>query len=150
MQPLTVHSGVRKLIWFGIKPGTCLLNEISVYYYFFPISYHSYLLVQIYQNFCLLSYRFKFSDTCLFYDFGRTTFSLKSEPDLTRGTSILEEVRNVEISGPTQQLPCSKYHDFSSRFSSNTFKNQLSFIIFECNYPSGFWLDFWFIKNFNN
>ena len=65
------------------------LHEISVYYYFFPISYHSYLLVQIYQNFCLLSYRFKFSDTCLFYDFGRTTFSLKSEPDLTRGTSNL-------------------------------------------------------------
>ena len=48
---------------------------------FFPISYHPYLMVQVYQNFCLLSYRLKFSDTCLFYDFGRTTFNLKVEPD---------------------------------------------------------------------
>ena len=29
-----------------------------------------------------------------------------------RGTSILGEVRNVEISRVTQQLLCSKYHDF--------------------------------------
>ena len=29
----------------------------------------------------------------------------------TRGTSILEEVRNVEISRVTQQLLCSKSHD---------------------------------------
>ena len=28
-----------------------------------------------------------------------------------RGTSILGEVRNVEISGVTQQLLCSKSHD---------------------------------------
>jgi hypothetical protein len=30
----------------------------------------------------------------------------------SRGTSILGEVRNVEIPGPIQQLLCSKYHDF--------------------------------------
>ena len=35
----------------------------------------------------------------------------------TRGTSILEEVSNVEISGPTQQLLCSKYHDFLAIFA---------------------------------
>ena len=33
-----------------------------------------------------------------------------------RGTSILGEVRNVEIPGPTQQLLCSKYHDFLAVF----------------------------------
>ena len=31
---------------------------------------------------------------------------------VSRGTSILGEVRNVEIPGPTQQLLCSKSHDF--------------------------------------
>ena len=36
--------------------------------------------------------------------------------DLTRGTSILGEARNVEISGPTQQFLCSKYHDFLAFF----------------------------------
>ena len=35
----------------------------------------------------------------------------------TRGTSILGEVRNVEIPGPTQQLLCSKYHDFLAIFA---------------------------------
>ena len=34
-----------------------------------------------------------------------------------RGTSILGEVRNVEIAGPTQQLLCSKYHDFLAIFA---------------------------------
>ena len=34
-----------------------------------------------------------------------------------RGTSILGEVRNVEISGGTQQLLCSKYHDFLAVFA---------------------------------
>ena len=34
-----------------------------------------------------------------------------------RGTSILGEVRNVEISGPTQQLLCSKYHGFLAVFA---------------------------------
>ena len=34
-----------------------------------------------------------------------------------RGTSILGEVRNVEIPGPTQQLLCSKYHDFLAIFA---------------------------------
>ena len=29
-----------------------------------------------------------------------------------RGTSILGDVRNVEISGATQQLLCSEFHDF--------------------------------------
>ena len=33
-----------------------------------------------------------------------------------RGTSILGEVRNVEIQGATQQLLCSKYHDFLAVF----------------------------------
>jgi hypothetical protein len=33
-----------------------------------------------------------------------------------RSTSILGEVRNVEIPGPTQQLLCSKYHDFLAVF----------------------------------
>ena len=34
-----------------------------------------------------------------------------------RGTSILGEVRNVEISRPTQQLLCSKSHDFLAIFA---------------------------------
>ena len=36
---------------------------------------------------------------------------------LPRGVSILGEVCNVEISGPTQQLLCSKYHDFLAVFA---------------------------------
>ena len=32
-------------------------------------------------------------------------------------TSILGEVRNIEIPGPTQQLLCSKYHDFLAIFA---------------------------------
>ena len=36
---------------------------------------------------------------------------------LTGGTSILGEVRNVEIPGPTQQLLYSKYHDFLAIFA---------------------------------
>ena len=48
-----------------------------------------------------------------------------------RGTSILGEVRNVEIPGPTQQLLCSKYHDFLAIFALNsTLKNQSNCIIF--------------------
>ena len=35
----------------------------------------------------------------------------------TRGTSILGEVRNVEISGVTQQLLCSISHDFLAVFA---------------------------------
>ena len=34
-----------------------------------------------------------------------------------RGTSILEEMRNVEISRATQQLLCSKSHDFLAVFA---------------------------------
>ena len=34
-----------------------------------------------------------------------------------RGTSILREVRNVEISRVTQQLRCSKSHDFLAVFA---------------------------------
>ena len=46
---------------------------------------------------------------------------------LTRGTSILGEVRNVEIPGPTQQLLCSKYHDFLAIFSlAHSQINQIS------------------------
>ena len=37
--------------------------------------------------------------------------------DKVRGTSILGEVRNVEIPGPTQQLLCSKSHDFLAIFT---------------------------------
>ena len=36
---------------------------------------------------------------------------------LARGTSILGEVRNVEISRVTQQLLCSKSHDFLAVFA---------------------------------
>ena len=36
---------------------------------------------------------------------------------VTRGTSILGEVRNVEIPGATQQLLCSKSHDFLAIFA---------------------------------
>ena len=36
---------------------------------------------------------------------------------LTRGISILGEVRNVEISRVTQQLLCSKSHDFLAIFA---------------------------------
>ena len=36
---------------------------------------------------------------------------------LGRGTSILGEVRNEEISGATQQLLCSKSHDFLTVFA---------------------------------
>ena len=35
----------------------------------------------------------------------------------SRGTSILGEVRNVEISRVTQQLICSKSHDFLAVFA---------------------------------
>ena len=45
--------------------------------------------------------------------------SEKNSPILgwSRGTSIiLGEVRNVEIPGPTQQLLCSKSHDFLAIF----------------------------------
>ena len=35
---------------------------------------------------------------------------------LSRGTSIQGEVRNVEIPGATQQLLCSKSHDFLAIF----------------------------------
>ena len=35
----------------------------------------------------------------------------------TRRNSILGEVRNVEIPGPTQQLLCSKSHDFLAVFA---------------------------------
>ena len=37
--------------------------------------------------------------------------------DMLRGTSILGDVRNVEISGVTQQLLCSKSHDFMAVFA---------------------------------
>ena len=36
---------------------------------------------------------------------------------MTRGISILGEVRNVEISRVTQQLLCSKSHDFLAVFA---------------------------------
>ena len=36
---------------------------------------------------------------------------------LSRGTSIQGEVRNVEIPGATQQLLCSKSHDFLAVFA---------------------------------
>ena len=39
------------------------------------------------------------------------------EPAVTGGTSILGEVRNVEISRATQQLLCSKSHDFLAVFA---------------------------------
>ena len=39
----------------------------------------------------------------------------------SRGTSILGEVRNVEISGATQQLLCSKYHDFIKKYAIRLF-----------------------------
>ena len=47
------------------------------------------------------------------------------EPSLDnyRGTSILGEVHNVEISRTTQQLLNGKSYDFSSRFCSSTLKN---------------------------
>ena len=48
---------------------------------------------------------------------------------LARGTSILGEVRYVEISRVTQQLLCSK----SSRFCSSTLKNQSNCTIFNDN-----------------
>ena len=38
----------------------------------------------------------------------------------TRGTSILGEMRNVEISRVTQQLLCSKSHDFLFFFALNS------------------------------
>ena len=69
-----------------------------------------------------------------------------SQYAVSRGTSILGEVRNVEISRFTQQLLCGKSHDFLAVFAlahSNC-------IIFWWNYPGGFWLDLWYIKNFNN
>ena len=50
----------------------------------------------------------------------------------TRGTSILEEVRNVEISGPYQQLLCSKYHDFLAIFALAHSKiNQIAYFLNE-------------------
>ena len=41
-----------------------------------------------------------------------------------RGTSILGEVRNVEISRATQQLLCSKSDDFLAVFALKPFQNK--------------------------
>ena len=46
-----------------------------------------------------------------------TTMFDKSKYCLSRGTSILGEVRNVEISRVTQQLLYSKSHDFLAVFA---------------------------------
>ena len=46
-----------------------------------------------------------------------TSSSSYQEMDDSRGTSILGEVRNVEISRVTQQLLCSKSHDFLAVFA---------------------------------
>ena len=49
-----------------------------------------------------------------------------------RGTSIIGEVRNVEIPGPTQQLLCSKHHDFLAVFPLAHSKiNQISLFLDE-------------------
>jgi hypothetical protein len=57
---------------------------------------------------------------------------------LPRGTSILGEVRNVEISRVTQQLLCSKSHDFPAVFALAHSKiNQIAKFLNE-NYPGGF------------
>ena len=45
------------------------------------------------------------------------------ESAVTGGTSILGEVRNVEISRATQQLLCSKSHDFLAVFALAHSKN---------------------------
>ena len=50
-----------------------------------------------------------------------------------RGTSIQGEVCHVEIWGVTQQLLCSKSHDFLAVFCSSTLKNQSNCIIFDGN-----------------
>ena len=50
---------------------------------------------------------------------------------LPRGTSILGEVRNVEIPGPTQQLLCSKYHDFLAVFPLAHSKIKLNILRFK-------------------
>ena len=50
----------------------------------------------------------------------------------TRGTSILGEVRNVEISRVTQQLLCSKSHDFLAVFALAHSKiNQIAYFFNE-------------------
>ena len=41
---------------------------------------------------------------------------------VSRGTSILGEVRNVEISRITQQLLCSKSHDFLALFATTKYQ----------------------------
>ena len=48
----------------------------------------------------------------------------------SRGTSILGEVRNVEISRVTQQLLCSKSHDVLAVFARSTLKKQSNCINF--------------------
>ena len=48
----------------------------------------------------------------------------------SRGTSILGEVRNVEISRATQQLLCSKSHDFLAVFALAHSKINSNCIIF--------------------
>ena len=42
---------------------------------------------------------------------------IKPSADIHKGTSILGEVRNVEIPRVTQQLLCSKSHDFLAVFA---------------------------------
>jgi uncharacterized membrane protein len=50
-----------------------------------------------------------------------------NEPALTIGTSILGEVRNVEISRATQQLLCSKSDDFLAVFTlAHSIINQIA------------------------
>ena len=48
----------------------------------------------------------------------KNSVDLKLELQIfSRGTSILGEVRNDEIPGPTQQLLCSKSYDFLAIFA---------------------------------
>ena len=44
----------------------------------------------------------------------------------SRGTSILEEVRNVEIPGPTRQLVCSKYDSLAIFALAHSKINQIA------------------------
>ena len=56
------------------------------------------------------------NNICLFFA-REDIFIISRLLGLPRGTSILGEVRNVEISGATQQLLCNEFHDFPAVFA---------------------------------
>ena len=69
------------------------------------------------QSLCKLCSRLKLASPISFSDKNVIWQQSSTGRGWVRGTSILGEVRNVEISRATQQLPCSKSHYFLTVFA---------------------------------